>query len=167
MSKKSGAQVTKSQVTSRQVTNSFVITDNVRRVIGLAIFFMSFWVTGCYSQNITAIRQDVKENITDSVKKDPYLWDFGMVKENVILEHEFIFKNESKVVLNIKDINTSCGCTISEVKQKKLMPGESTVIGVKFNSKGYSGAVTQYVYMNSDSLDNPIVRYIIKAEVEK
>ncbi len=162
MSKKSGAQVT-----VRQVTRPPEITDNARRVIGLAIFFMSFWVTGCYSQNQTGLQQNVKENIMDSVQKDPYLWDFGTVKENMIFEHEFVFKNESKAVINIKDVNTSCGCTISEVKQKKLSPGESTVIGVKFDSKGYSGAVTQYVYMNTDSLDNPIVRYIIKAEVIK
>ncbi len=103
----------------------------------------------------------------DSLQKDPYLWDFGKVKEGEVLEHEFIFKNESKVVINIKDINTSCGCTISEVKKKKLLPGEPTIIGVKFNAKGYSGAVTQYVYMNTDVVDNPIVRYIIKAEVGK
>jgi hypothetical protein len=134
----------------------------------IIVCVMFFPTTGCYSQNQTIIQQNVKEGI--SVKQennDPYLWDFGKVKENIVLEHEFVFKNESEAVINIKDVNTSCGCTISEVKQKKLSPGESTVIGVKFNSKDYSGPVTQYVYMNTDSLDNPIVRYIIKAEVIK
>ena len=154
-----------SQVTSHK---SQVITDNAQRVIVLASFFMFFWITGCYSQNQTILRQDVKTAVSSEQEiKDPYLWDFGKVKENIVLGHEFIFKNESKVVINIKDINTSCGCTISEVKQKKLLPGESTVIGVKFDSKGYSGPVTQYVYMNTDSLDKPIVRYIIKAKVVK
>lgn len=170
-----------SPVTSYQ---SPVITDNVHRVIVLAIFFMSFWITGCYSQNVTAIRQEVKEPASlEQENKDSYLWDFGKVKEGTILEHEFFVKNESKVVLNIKDINTSCGCTVSEVRKKKLLPGESTLIGVKFNSKGYSGQVTQYIYMNTDAidtstalsingersrtLDNSIVRYIIKAEVVK
>ncbi len=144
------------------------ITNDVQRVIGLAIFFMSFWVIGCYSQNQTVIQQNVKEGIAEKQENnDPYLWDFGKVKEGLLVEHEFVFKNESKLILNIKDINTSCGCTISEVKKKKLLPGESTLISVKFNSKEYSGQVTQYIYMNTDSLDNPIIRYIIKANVVK
>ncbi len=154
------------------------------------ILFMCFSVTGCYSQKQGVARhsdpeREAKGKNLDNEKitrpavggtqndkknkeeKDPLLWDFGKVKEGEVLEHGFIFKNESKVVINIKDINTSCGCTISEVKKKRLLPGETTIIGVKFNSKGYSGAVTQYVYMNTDVIDNSIIRYIIKAEVGK
>lgn len=98
---------------------------------------------------------------------DPYTWDFGDVIPEDILQHTFILTNESDVVLNIKQVNTSCGCTASEVKKKQLQPGESTDIDVTFKAKGYNGAVQQYVYVNTDSIDNSVIRYIIKANVVK
>jgi uncharacterized cupredoxin-like copper-binding protein len=94
-------------------------------------------------------------------------FDFGKVKEGEVLKHEFILKNETSKILNIKDVNTSCGCTVSEVEKKNLSPGESTVIKVKFNTQGYSGLTQQYIYIHTDNLDNPVIRYIIKAEVIK
>lgn len=125
-------------------------------VMSLAIL-LSFSSTGCYAQN-----KDNKEKAPD-----PFVWDFGRVKEGEVLKHNFILKNESKTTLNIKDITTSCGCTVSKVKNKVLLSGESTLIEVQFNSKGYSGAAQQFVYVHTDSLDKPIIRYIIKAEVVK
>jgi hypothetical protein len=103
------------------------------------------------------------------VSKDPtgFSWDFGVVKQGQVLQHDFIIKNESTRELNIKEVNTSCGCTVSKVKDKTLKPQESTVIEVKFNSKGYSGKVKQYVFVRTDSLDNPVLRYIISAEIVK
>jgi len=103
-----------------------------------------------------------EENIAESRS-----WDFGKVKEGVKLEHEFILTNNSDKVLNVKDVTTSCGCTVSEVKKKVLEPKESTTIKVTFNSKGYSGTIHQFVYVNTDSSVEPIVQFKIKAFVEK
>ena len=98
---------------------------------------------------------------------DPYTWDFGLVREGQIVKHAFSLQNEPDKTLTIKDVHTSCGCTASEIKKKALSPGESTEIGVSFNSKGYSGEVKQFIYVNTDDIDNPVIRFIIKAEVVK
>lgn len=115
----------------------------------LCLLLLVFPVTGCYSQ------------------QDPYTWDFGRAKQGQIVKHNFILENKTAQTLNIKEVNTSCGCTVSEVKKKTLLPGENTLIEVKFDSKGYSGKVQQFVYVHTDNLDNPIIRYIITAEVVK
>ena len=96
-----------------------------------------------------------------------YTWDFGKVQQGDIAKHNFTFKNETTATLHIKDINTSCGCTVSQVKKKTLLSGEETLIEVRFNSKGYSGGVKQFIYVHTDNLDKPLTRYIIKAEVVK
>lgn len=127
-------------------------------VISLVIF-LTLAQTGCFAQQLGR-EQRPKEN-------NPYTWDFGQVEEGEVLKHDFVLKNDSQDTLNIKDISTSCGCTVSSVKQEMLLPGESTLIEVKFNSKGYSGAVQQFIYVYTDDLDNPITRYIIKVEVVK
>jgi len=98
---------------------------------------------------------------------DPYTWDFGQVREGQVLKHAFTLKNESSKTLKIKDINNSCGCTVSEAKKMALLPQESTTIEVKFDSKGYSGITKQYIYVHTDDLDNPLIRFIIIAQVVK
>lgn len=104
---------------------------------------------------------------SEPAPNDPYTWDFGKIPEGKIFKHAFVLKNESSKPLKIKEVHTSCGCTTSGVKSKVLKPNGSTTLEVKFNSKNYSGLVTQYIYVNTDDVDKPIIKYIIKAEVIK
>ncbi|MDI6759113.1 MAG: DUF1573 domain-containing protein [Candidatus Omnitrophota bacterium] len=99
--------------------------------------------------------------------EDPYLWDFGKVKEGNVVKHDFIFKNESNKNLKIEKITSSCGCIVSQAKKKILAPKENIIIEVSFKSKGYSGEVSQFVYVNTDNPDIPIVKFTIKAYVLK
>ncbi|MCX5709530.1 MAG: DUF1573 domain-containing protein [Candidatus Omnitrophica bacterium] len=94
-------------------------------------------------------------------------WDFGKVKEGEVVKHEFVLKNESKDKLNIQGVSTSCGCTASAVKNKSLKAGDSTVIDVSFNSAKYSGAVKQFVYVNTDNVKDPLIIFEIRADVVK
>ncbi len=128
------------------------------------ILFISFISLGCFAGQYPQGQGNltVKEEVSD-----PYTWDFGRVKEGEVLKHEFILKNEYLKTLNIEDINTSCGCMVSEVKKRSLMPQESTTVEVQFSTKGYSGSTQQYIYVHTDNLDNPIMRYIIKADIVK
>ncbi len=132
----------------------------------LLLLFLSFPLQGCYAQNQGEIGGRV-ETASQAEMADPYAWDFGQAKEGEVLKHEFILKNGSRETLTIKDVNTSCGCTASKVGKKILLPGQSTAIEVQFNSKGYSGPVQQYIYVHTNSLDRPILKFIIKAEVIK
>ncbi|MDD2680239.1 MAG: DUF1573 domain-containing protein [Candidatus Omnitrophica bacterium] len=121
----------------------------MKRVMGLVIFLF-FLATGCWAE-----------------QPDFYTWDFGQVKEGEVVAHSFTLKNDSVKALKITGVNTSCGCTVSEVKRETLSAQESTLVEVKFNSKGYSGAVQQFVYVNTDNLDKPVIKFIIKANVVK
>lgn len=123
----------------------------MRRVF--ALFLLSFVV----------FQFALAEDNSDAAKE----WDFGRVKEGVVVKHDFTFKNETPGILKITGINTSCGCTATQAEKKSLAPGESTAINVAFDSKGYSGTVKQFVYVNTDNLGLPVVRFIVKAEVEK
>ncbi len=94
-------------------------------------------------------------------------WDFGKVKQDQVLKHDFVFKNNTAATLNILSVNTSCGCTASQADKKSLEPNESTMISVTFNSKKYAGQIKQFVYVNTDNADSPVVKFVIKAEVLK
>lgn len=92
-------------------------------------------------------------------------WDFGDVPEGQTVKHDFQIKNNSDKTLKINGVNSSCGCTVSQAKKTELPPGESTTIEVSFNSSGYNGWAQQFVFVNTDSLQSPVFRYIIRANV--
>jgi len=132
----------------------------------LLLTLLFFPLQICYAQDQSETANQEKTSAQEKIP-DSYTWDFGQVKEGGVSKHNFILENGSGKTLTIKDVNTSCGCTVSKVEKKILLPGEATTISVQFISKGYSGAVKKYVYVHTDSLDNPILRFIIKADVVK
>jgi hypothetical protein len=101
-----------------------------------------------------------------SQSSDPAVWDFGKIAHDTVVKHEFTVTNASKRTLAIKGVATSCGCTASEAAKKELAPGESTPLTVSFNSKGYSNEVSQFVYVNTDDPENPVIKFTIKAFVQ-
>ena len=128
-------------------------------VLGIVL---SLSITGCFAQT----NPQVKASLPNPQQQQD-VWDFGQVKEGLILKHDFLLKNESQKALNITGTNTSCGCTVSKVEKNTLSSGEETLIGVKFNSVGYSGPIEQYVYVNTDDAGNPILKFTVKAQVVK
>jgi hypothetical protein len=122
-----------------------------------------FVLLDCYSQvQAQAANQESADNL------QPYTWDFGQVKTNTVIKRSFNFKNESGRTLNITGINTSCGCTGSQVKNKTLLPGQSTEVIVSFNSRGYSpGPLKQYVYINTDDPNQPVLKFTVEIEIVK
>ncbi|MFH0790249.1 MAG: DUF1573 domain-containing protein [Candidatus Omnitrophota bacterium] len=163
------------------------------RLSVLFILWLLFSIVGCYSgstvksssltmsgrenppkQAQTVIPQQTpaqnnSQDTDDDLKVDnARVWDFGKAKAGVILEHVFLLKNESaEKTLNINDLTTSCGCTVSEAAKKTLLPGETAEIEVKFNTKGYVGQTKQFIIVTTDNLDNSVIQFIIKADVEK
>ncbi|MFA5231970.1 MAG: DUF1573 domain-containing protein [Candidatus Omnitrophota bacterium] len=99
-------------------------------------------------------------------KADPNTWDFGKIRvAGGIVKHVFSLKNDSNDNLNISGTHASCGCTVSEIDKKVILPGESALLEVKFNPKGYFGKITQFVYVNTDSKTTPVYKFTIKADV--
>ncbi|MDD5281934.1 MAG: DUF1573 domain-containing protein [Candidatus Omnitrophica bacterium] len=97
---------------------------------------------------------------------DTNTWDFGKIRASEgIVKHTFLLKNDSIDDLNINGTHASCGCTVSEIDKKVILPKETANLAVKFDPKGYSGQITQYVYVDTDSKTMPIYKFIIKADV--
>jgi hypothetical protein len=96
----------------------------------------------------------------------PDSWDFGAVKSGAVLEHEFVFRNDSRRSVNIHGADTSCSCAVSRIEKDRLQPGESSKVRVTFKTEGYKGKTEQFVYVNSDDPDNPVRRFTVKANIE-
>lgn len=94
-------------------------------------------------------------------------WDFGARPVgNEVLSHTFEVKNTSDRVVKITGTHSSCGCTVGKVERDVLSPGESTAITVDFKTEGYRGRVSQFVYVNTDDPDEPVLKYTVTAILE-
>lgn len=93
-------------------------------------------------------------------------WDFGKVKQGKEAAYEFAFKNEGDEVLQIGNVESTCGCTAVLVSNRKINPGGSGIIKVTFNSTGYAGEVIKYVYVETNDPSNRRAQLRVEAAVD-
>ncbi|MEN8154801.1 MAG: DUF1573 domain-containing protein [Acidobacteriota bacterium] len=92
--------------------------------------------------------------------------DFGEVKSGKVVDLKFEFENAGDSLLIIKNVNTTCGCTVTRLEQKEYEPGAKGVIPLKFFSKGYRGKIIKSVNVFSNDQTNPNLRLTLKGIVK-
>jgi len=126
------------------------------RISTISIALLSLALLGCSNGNDSKITADIVKNPisasgTDkSVKMpeitfysnnsdNPQFHDFGVVIQGELVVHTFTFKNTGSEDLIIRDINSTCGCTVPTYTKKPVAPGETGKIEVSFSSSGRKG----------------------------
>ncbi|MDD5438680.1 MAG: DUF1573 domain-containing protein [Candidatus Omnitrophica bacterium] len=94
-----------------------------------------------------------------------FSFNFGKVSEGKVLKHVFVLRNTSRQLMKIKQVNSSCACTTSDLSSWEIAPGGVSRITVQFNTRGYPGEKERYVYIHTDNSDRPIIMYKIQATV--
>lgn len=92
--------------------------------------------------------------------------DFGKVKQGDVLNHEFVFKNEGNATLVIERVETTCGCTAALASDQKVPPGKEGKIKTTFDTRGYSGRMTRYIYLVSNDAAGERTELSLTAEIE-
>jgi hypothetical protein len=78
-------------------------------------------------------------------KFDETTIDYGKIDKNANGVKTFTFTNIGDQPLIIKDIKSSCGCTIPEKPKKPILPNEKGTIKVSYNTNiigGFSKSIT-------------------------
>ncbi len=65
--------------------------------------------------------------------------DFGLVRPGEVLRHTFKVSNSSESVWTLKEIKTTCSCTITTASSETIAPGGSTSFNARFRMPGSSG----------------------------
>ena len=96
----------------------------------LALFFIGFFNFAINAQEF---------------KFDKTTIDYGKIDKNANSVRTFTFTNIGDQPLIIKDIKSTCGCTIPEKPEKPILPNEKGTIKVSYNTKiigGFSKSIT-------------------------
>ena len=105
------------------------------------------------------------EKSDGKIKFETTTVEFGTIDSGEVANVQFKFKNVGKSVLVIKNISSSCGCTVPQLDKKEYQPGESGVLPVQFNTRGYNGKVVKTITVNSNDSENGMIQLNIAGTV--
>lgn len=95
--------------------------------------------------------------------------DFGTIKKGTAQETVFRFTNTGDSPLIISDAKSSCGCTVPEVPEAPIAPGETGELLVKFNGSGYN-AITKTITVTANTEETTqqlkIKAFIVETDAE-
>jgi hypothetical protein len=90
--------------------------------------------------------------------------DFGTIPQGGDGSFEFVFKNTGKEPLVLKNVRSSCGCTVPEWPKEPVKKGDKGTIKVSYNTR-ITGNFSKSISVYSNSGEAPVV-LIIKGKVE-
>ncbi|MCB9360100.1 MAG: DUF1573 domain-containing protein [Flavobacteriales bacterium] len=76
--------------------------------------------------------------------------DYGTIEQGADGVREFVFTNTGKEPLIISNSRGSCGCTVPTWPKEPILPGEKSVIKVKYDTKRL-GAINKSVTITSNA----------------
>lgn len=91
--------------------------------------------------------------------------DYGSIEKAANGVREFKFTNKGAAPLIIQDAKGSCGCTVPSFPKEPIMPGQSNVIKVKYDTNRV-GPFTKYVTLTTNDPSNAEVRLKIFGDVK-
>ena len=118
------------------------------------------------------ISEDFSNLTEEELAKAPVIsfenkeYDFGTIKQQTKVAHNFNFTNTGKSDLIIRKVKASCGCTAVEPKDKVIPPGGSSTIKAIFNAGSRKGNQNKSITIISNDPKNYQVSLKMKGIVE-
>jgi len=100
---------------------------------------------------------------TALVEFNKTMHEFGQVIQGEVVSYNFKITNTGNADLIITDVNTSCGCTVSEYPMDPIKPGETKKIKAIFDSSDRIGFQNKRITVLTNATP---ARYILKIKAD-
>jgi len=91
--------------------------------------------------------------------------DYGEIEQGGDPYCEFVVKNTGTEPLIISNAKGSCGCTVPEWSKEPILPGKTSVLKVKYDTKRV-GPINKSVTLTSNATNEPTKIIRIKGNVK-
>lgn len=95
------------------------------------------------------------------------VFDFGRIQAGESVKHSFVFTNTGDQLLELSNVQPSCGCTTAGDWTRKVMPGQTGAVPVQFNSSHFNGDVLKTISVTSNDKQKPVVVLQLKGKIWK
>ncbi len=107
---------------------------------------------------------------TEELKFKGHTYSFAKIAPGQIKVAEFPFTNATDHAVTITDVVTGCDCLTAKLEKKRYKPGESGVLAVTFNPKGYARQYGQTLVVKTDPGSQitylKVVGYVLSAPAQ-
>jgi hypothetical protein len=119
-------------------------------------------VVFCFSLfNLAA--QQTQTASKDSIIFEKLVHDYGTIEQGADGGCEFVFTNKGEKPLLLTNVRASCGCTAPTWPREPILPGETGVIKVGYNTN-IVGVFSKVISVNSNAA-NSMVTLTVKGTV--
>ena len=101
------------------------------------------------------------------IQFDEMIHDFGRITGGQVVKHTFVFTNSGDQVLELSNVQPSCGCTTAGEWSHKVEPGKTGNIPIQFNSGNFGGEIHKTITVTSNSKGQPQTVLQIKGSIWK
>ena len=131
----------------------------------LSLFLSAFAFVVVAQQPLASTAKPSSEFIKDdgSFNWTETSFDFGKIKVNKPVTHEFSFINAGNAPLVITSVQASCGCTVAKYSKDAIAPGSSGYVTATYNAARV-GVFTKTVTVNANTGSGAVV-LTVKGEV--
>ena len=91
--------------------------------------------------------------------------DYGQMEQHANGQCVFVFTNTGTAPLKITNAKGSCGCTVPKCDKNPILPGQTSDISVKYDTKRV-GPINKSVTITSNAVNEPTKVIRIKGKVE-
>lgn len=92
------------------------------------------------------------------------LHDFETLSQYDQCEHDFMIINQGDQPLIISNVKTSCGCDVPSWNKEPVMPGDTSWVNYKYDSKRI-GPINKTMTIQSNDVENPIFVVRVKGVI--
>jgi hypothetical protein len=115
---------------------------------------------------VAVAQTEVQVQSGPQLSLDKDIHDYGTILQNGDGLCQFTVTNEGNEPLIISNAKGSCGCTVPKWSNEPIMPGETTIIDVKYATNRI-GPINKSVTITSNAVNTPTKVIRIKGKVIK
>jgi len=113
---------------------------------------------------IQSVQRSADDSTAVSLSAPVRSFDFGALNPNAEVSCTFPLKNTGKHAVVFRGVETECGCTVADPDKMWLLPGEETMLRVKYNSEGKRGIQARSIRLYVEGMEDPIV-FTVTADI--
>jgi len=94
-------------------------------------------------------------------------YEFGLMDITAKGKHDFVLTNRGEATLELRAGETSCGCTVSEIKDDGIAPGESGKVSVTWTADKGEGPFRQTATIETNDPLRPRVTLTVQGRITR
>ncbi|MFT4660600.1 MAG: hypothetical protein ACI8XB_000868 [Patiriisocius sp.] len=126
------------------------------------VLFLAFALIASFT--VSAQGKEVATENGPQISLDKDVHDYGEIEKGGEPYCEFLITNDGNEPLIISNAKGSCGCTVPEWSKEPILPGESSIMKVKYDTKRV-GPINKSVTVNTNAVNSPTKVLRIKGKV--